>query len=131
MPRYFLTGLKIEGFRGINNEGDPLAIKFKKEKINSVFAVNGVGKSSLFDAIHYAITGNLPKLDALHHVERSQDYYINRFHTQTKGTIELMFQSDEAVPQTHTVIVERLSNGTRNRCEPKWSSSPRSFAGGF
>ena len=23
-PRYFLTQLKVEGFRGVNNEGDPL-----------------------------------------------------------------------------------------------------------
>jgi len=131
MPRYFLTGLKVEGFRGINNEGDPLAIKFKKEKINSIFAVNGVGKSSLFDAIHYAITGGLPKLDNLHQVERSQDYYINRFHTQTKGTIELLFQSDEATPQAHTVIVERLEDGTRNVASPSGHPDPEALLAGL
>ena len=31
MPRYFLTELKIEGFRGINNQSDPLVLKFKTD----------------------------------------------------------------------------------------------------
>ena len=29
MPRYFLTRLAVEGFRGINNENDPLDIGFE------------------------------------------------------------------------------------------------------
>ena len=48
MPRYFLTRLSIEGFRGVNNENDPLDISFRPDAVNSVFAVNGIGKSSIF-----------------------------------------------------------------------------------
>ncbi len=44
MPRYFLTRLRVEGFRGINNEGEPLDLKFTKDAVNSVFAVNANGK---------------------------------------------------------------------------------------
>lgn len=124
MSRYFLTSLKIEGFRGINNEGDPLAIKFKKDKINSIFAVNGVGKSSVFDAVHYAITGKLPRLDELHQIERSEDYYLNRFHSQTQGTIELTFESDDSTPQTHRIVVERHSTGRRNVTSPTGHADP-------
>lgn len=127
MPRYFLLGVKVEGFRGINNEGDPLAVKFKKEKMNSIYAVNGVGKSSLFDAIYYAITGKLPKLDGLHYIERAEDYYVNRFHTQSQGTIELLLESDEATPQTHTVIVERESDGTRRVNSPSAHPDPEAL----
>ncbi len=43
MTRYFLTVVKIEGFRGINNEGDPLEIKFRTDAVNSIFAANGLG----------------------------------------------------------------------------------------
>src|SRR5690606_8251241 len=62
---WFLEGLSIEGFRGINNEGKPLELKFKSDKVNSVSAVNGVGKTSVYDAIRYAISGRLPWLEEL------------------------------------------------------------------
>ena len=65
MPRYFLTRLAIEGFRGVNNENDPLDINFKSNSVNSVFAVNGIGKSSIFEALCYAIHGVIPKLQSL------------------------------------------------------------------
>jgi hypothetical protein len=29
MPRYYLSQISIEGFRGINNDGDPLVIKYR------------------------------------------------------------------------------------------------------
>jgi hypothetical protein len=54
---WYLQQLSIEGLRGINNEGAPLILKFKPDCVNSVSALNGVGKTSVFDAISYAITG--------------------------------------------------------------------------
>jgi AAA15 family ATPase/GTPase len=51
MPRYYLSQISIEGFRGINNDGDPLVIKFKPNTVNSIHAHNGVGKTSIFEAI--------------------------------------------------------------------------------
>lgn len=74
MPRYFLTRLAVEGFRGINNESDPLDLRFRPEAVNSVFAVNGIGKSSIFEALCYAIHGTIPKLQMLQTQERPQDY---------------------------------------------------------
>lgn len=41
MTRYFLSSLNIEGFRGINNDGDPLVLKFKTDAVNSIHAPNG------------------------------------------------------------------------------------------
>ena len=79
MTRYFLTRLEIEGFRGINNENDPLELRFKNDAVNSIFAANSLGKSSVFEALCYAIQGSIPKLEGLHATERPQDYYCNLF----------------------------------------------------
>jgi DNA repair exonuclease SbcCD ATPase subunit len=57
VTHYFLTRVKVEGFRGINNEKQPLELRFKPEAVNSVFAVNSTGKSSIFEALCYAIRG--------------------------------------------------------------------------
>ena len=50
MSGWYLQEISIEGFRGINNEGAPLVLRFKPEHVNSVSAPNGVGKTSIFDA---------------------------------------------------------------------------------
>ena len=86
---WLLEGLSIEGFRGVNNETNPLELKFHTDKVNSVSAVNGVGKSSVHDAVRYAITGRLPWLEELPATERDQDYYLNRFHSGRTATIKL------------------------------------------
>lgn len=49
MPRYFLNRLKIEGFRGVNNQGNPLDISFKPNAVNSIFAVNARRRGRLRD----------------------------------------------------------------------------------
>ena len=51
MARYFLTRLRVEGFRGINNEANPLDLRFSPTAVNSVFAVNAIGKSSAVVAV--------------------------------------------------------------------------------
>jgi hypothetical protein len=70
---WLLEGLAIEGFRGINNQGKPLELKFHPDKVNSISAVNGVGKSSVYDAVRYAICGAVPWLEELPASERGAD----------------------------------------------------------
>jgi hypothetical protein len=91
---WFLEGLEIEGFRGINNEGAPLALKFKPECVSSISAPNGVGKSSIYDALSFALRGKIEKLDRLLQAERGQDYYLNRFHAAGVGTVKLTLRPD-------------------------------------
>ncbi|WP_407114714.1 ATP-binding protein [Bradyrhizobium sp. LMG 9283] len=55
--------------------------------LNSISAPNGVGKTSIFDAVVYAITGRIPKLDELPVAEKGSSYYLNRFHAGGVGTI--------------------------------------------
>lgn len=109
---WFLEGLSIEGFRGINNESKPLELKFKSDKVNSVSAVNGVGKTSVYDAIRYAISGRLPWLEELPPGDRDGDYYLNRFHPAQTATIKLSLR-EMVTNQLCEIEVKRDSSGTR------------------
>lgn len=107
--RWFLGRVAIEGFRGINNEGAPLSLKFKPDAINSVSAPNGVGKSSIYDAISYAISGSIPKLDRLMTSENPGTYYVNRFHPSGVGTIELTLCSEDNATEIELKVVRDAS----------------------
>ncbi|MCS6293373.1 MAG: AAA family ATPase [Nitrospira sp.] len=126
MSRYFLTRLVVEGFRGVNNENDPLDIGFEPNSVNSVFAVNGIGKSSIFEALCYAIHGAIPKLQSLQAQERSQDYYCNRFHSKSTASIALEFQSDDGTAPISIRIV-RDAGGNRTVTSPSGHSDPEAF----
>lgn len=126
MTRYYLSKLDIEGFRGINNEGEPLSLKFKPQCVNSVYAQNGVGKTSIHEAICYAIFGGLPKLDALQRQEQPETYYVNRFHSQEIGTITLEFSSDDATPAVE-ITVTRDRAGHRTVTSSTGHANPNEF----
>lgn len=127
MPRYFLTRMAVEGFRGINNESDPLDLRFLPDAVNSVFAVNGIGKSSLFEALCYAIRGHIPKLEVLQAQEHPADYYCNRFHSRNHATIDLEFEPDDGSGKTISVRVERNSAGQRTVSSPSGHADPQTF----
>ena len=110
-PRWFLSRIQIEGFRGINNEGVPLSLKFLTDGVNSVSAPNGVGKSSVYDALAYALTGRIEKLDRLKQAERGHEYYLNRFHPGD-GTVKLTLAPDNGAAEV-TITVQRSSAGAR------------------
>ena len=74
MTRYFLESVTIEGFRGINNDGDPLVLRFRPDAVNSIHAPNGVGKSSIFEALHFAVHGTVPRLENLQGAEQGPSY---------------------------------------------------------
>jgi len=126
MARYFLTRLTLEGFRGINNEGTPLDIRFKPDAVNSVFAVNGIGKSSIFEALCYAIFDTVPKLDSLQAQEKPQEYYCNRFHSQNAAVIDLEFLPDDG-GQAITIRVQRDGAGNRAVISPSGYTDPDGF----
>lgn len=126
MPRYFLTRLAIEGFRGINNENDPLDISFRPDAVNSVFAVNGIGKSSIFEALCYAIHGAIPKLQILQAQEQPQDYYCNRFHSRNAASILVVFQPDDGTAPV-SIRINRDADGTRTVTSPSGFSDPEGF----
>lgn len=89
MPAWLLQSIEIEGMRGINNQDDPLVLNFKPDCVTSISAQNGVGKSSIFDAVSFAVRGAIPKLDGLPASEYGGTYYVNRFHTVGQGHVTL------------------------------------------
>jgi hypothetical protein len=109
---WLLEGLAIEGFRGINNQGKPLELKFHPDKVNSISAVNGVGKSSVYDAVRYAICGAVPWLEELPASERGADYYLNKFNTSGKATITLKLVAEPSGQQV-AITVQRDAQGNR------------------
>src|SRR5258708_24830477 len=123
MTRYFLSGLSIEGFRGINNDGDPLVLKFKSDAVNSIHAPNGVGKSSIFEAVCFAIYGIVPRLKALQEVEQGDSYIVNRFHPGQQATVELTFASDDGSPDV-AVQVRSAANGAGRVTSPGGHAHP-------
>ena len=123
MIRYFLTRIQIEGFRGINNENDPLDIRFKKDGVNSVFAVNALGKSSIFEALCYSIKGSIPKLVGLPAVEKAEEYYCNRFHTTGTATILLTLTPDDGTNDV-VIRIQRSATGTRTVDSPSGYPKP-------
>lgn len=126
MPRYFLTRLRVEGFRGVNNEGDPLDLEFSSSAVNSVFAVNANGKSSLFDALAYAFRGEIPRLAELPAQEDSDAYYCNRFHSKGRATIELELTPDDGTPFV-SICIERTATGQRNVTSPSGHGAPQAL----
>ena len=120
---WLLEGISIEGFRGINNEGKPLELKFHLDKVNSVSAVNGVGKSSVYDAIRYAISGRIPWLDELPASERDSDYYLNRFNAAQTATIKLKLVA-EPTSQICEIVITRDAAGNRSVSAPApWNAN--------
>lgn len=117
MSGWFLEGLEIEGVRGINNEGDPLVLSFAHDVVNSVSAPNGVGKSSIFDALTYALRKKIPKLDELPASEGGGSYYLNRFHTKNTGTIRLTVRPDGGGPPV-ALTITRNAAGVRKVTAP-------------
>jgi hypothetical protein len=126
VTRYFLGSLTIEGFRGINNDGDPLVLKFKADAVNSIHAPNGVGKSSIFEAVHFAIYGNVPRLKALQDAEQGDSYIVNKFHPGQQATIDLLFQSDDGSPEI-AIRVTRSANSARAVSSPTGHPQPEEF----
>ena len=126
MPRYFLTRLSVEGFRGVNNENDPLDISFEPNSVNSVFAVNGIGKSSIFEALCYAIHGTIPKLQLLQAQERPQDYYCNRFHSKNTASILVEFKPDDGAAPV-SIRIDRDADGNRTVTSPSRHPDPEGF----
>lgn len=126
MAKYFISKLQIEGFRGINNENDPLEVNLKSDQVNSIFASNAQGKSSIFDALCFAIKGTVPKLASLQQSERAENYYVNQFHSGATATILLTLQPDDGSAPV-AIRVKRLANGTRAVDSPSGFVTPQAL----
>ena len=111
MSKVYIKSISIEGFRGINNDNNPLVIPFKDKGVTSIFSENGMGKSSIYEALYYCINNNLPKFDELHREIRDDRTKKNLFHSN-KGKITIIFIDDS---NTETKIEFEINDkGDRN-----------------
>lgn len=93
MNKVYIKSISIEGFRGINNENNPLIVPFNYNGVTSIFSENGMGKSSIYEALYYCINDCLPKFDDLHREIRDDKTKKNLFHSNN-GKIEIIFIDD-------------------------------------
>ncbi|HCS22314.1 MAG TPA: AAA family ATPase [Alphaproteobacteria bacterium] len=126
MSRYFLASAAIEGFRGINNDGDPLVLKFRHDAVNSIHAPNGVGKSSVFEALYFALHGTVPRLQDMQDAEQGGSYIVNKFHPGQQATVALVFKSDDGTADV-SVTVTRTTAGGRVVTSPSGHADPDGF----
>lgn len=126
MSRYFLASAAIEGFRGINNDGDPLVLKFRHDAVNSIHAPNGVGKSSVFEALHFALHGTVPRLQDMQDAEQGGSYIVNKFHPGQQATVALVFKSDDGTADV-SITVTRTAAGGRVVTSPSGHADPDGF----
>ena len=88
--KYFLESISIEGFRGINNEANPLVLSLNADGVTSIFGENGSGKSSIFEAFLFAILGRIIRFDDYHGDIKDRKSIKNLFHAGD-GKIEIEF----------------------------------------
>jgi hypothetical protein len=118
-----MKGLQIEGFRGINNQGDPLNLSFETNCVNSVFAANALGKSSIFEAVAFAIKGFVPKLQKLPDADNPSEYYANRFHGAGTATVVIRLQPDDGSQEVE-IAITRDPAGNRFVASPSGCPNP-------
>lgn len=121
--KYFIKSISIEGFRGINNQGNPLIIDFQSDGVTSLFGENGKGKSSIFEAIIFSILGRIVRFDNYHGDIKDKKTIKNIFHTGDGNIIIDFIGSDHSIVK---IDIKIDSNGNRsfNTCS---ISDPEKF----
>jgi DNA repair exonuclease SbcCD ATPase subunit len=84
-----ITDLKVEGFRGING---PLEFKIGGKPV-FLFGNNGVGKTSLLQAIEWCMFGQFAYLPAEEY--KFEDAIVNSFNSSETARVELTLKSDD------------------------------------
>ena len=119
MPRYFLTRLAVSRVSAASiTKMTHSILSFEPNSVNSVYAFNGIGKSSIFEALYYAISWCHPEApELLQAQERPQDYYCNRFHSKNAASILVEFQPDDRTAPI-SIQIDRDVSGNRTVTSP-------------
>ncbi len=115
MSKHYIKSISIEGFRGINNKNDPLKLDFKVNGITSIFSPNGMGKSSIFDALSFCLNDELKCLKPLVHENKDYKSIQNIFHSGD-GLITIVLQDEKK--NENTIKFKIDNNGKKEIISP-------------
>jgi len=115
MIKYFIKSISIEGFRGINNTGNPLIIDFQSDGVTSLFGENGKGKSSIFEAIIFSILGRIVRFDNYHGDIKDKKTIKNLFHVGN-GNIKIYFLGSDNSLEIVDLEIDENGNRIFNSC---------------
>lgn len=89
-----------------------MRLEFSSDRPNSIHGLNGRGKSSVFEAISFALLGKVPRLAGLQVHDGQQGYLNNLFHPSNQGVIDLVLE-DSASGDTLEIRVLSDESGGR------------------
>ncbi|MDR6760336.1 hypothetical protein J2Y38_000515 [Flavobacterium sp. 2755] len=115
MVKYYIKSISIEGFRGINNQGNPLLINFQSDGVTSLFGENGKGKSSIFEAIIFSILGRIVRFDNYHGDIKDKKTIKNLFHSGN-GNIKIIFLGSDNSQVKIDLSIDNNGNRIFNPC---------------
>jgi exonuclease SbcC len=108
MMTQFLEQLFITGFRGIN---EPIHLTFEKG-LNILYGPNGVGKSSIIQAIEWCLTGKVTYFSGGDF--RKEDAIVNLFSAEQQATVTLILTTNgDTVEITRTRPLRKTSSPGR------------------
>lgn len=99
-----LKSIDIKGFRGLREFNH----SFEKNKSLIIYGLNGTGKSSLFAALNFVITGKFPYISSVE-VSSPQVYRHKALDDQTNAYVSLAFEHSNC---TYTIKREIKPDGT-------------------
>lgn len=86
-----VQSISIEGFRGINKK---ISMNFDK-KSAILFGPNGVGKTSILQALEWCLFGGLISAIVGPPEFKKEDAIVNSFHPQKRATVEAVLEDEE------------------------------------
>jgi DNA repair exonuclease SbcCD ATPase subunit len=104
-----ITNIKVEGFRGIN---EPLEFKVGGKPV-FLFGNNGVGKTSLLQAIEWCMFGQFAYLPAEEY--KYEDAIVNSFHSSETARVELTLKGDDGKTLKLTRTRKKGKSTTRGK----------------
>ena len=116
-----LKTLSVEGFRGINKK---INLKLNGNSI-ILYGPNGVGKSSILQAIEWGLFGWLPHVSGGEFEQ--EDAIVNQFHSNETAKVELILED----PRTEMKIVRtrEKSNWSRRKSRPTLTLNDTTYKG--
>ena len=119
-----ITSIRISAFRGINRE---TKFNFKDSEIIVLYGPNGHGKSSVFDAIEWGLTGRIHRFDEANSEKRRYSFIRNLNATKETKTfveIEMALKDNTLITIYREIVAKSKSDYGKSELTLSVSSYP-------